>query len=166
MRYRGPLYRAINPLRAQQPLSGEGARLHGGRFNAKGQMALYTSLSIMTAIRESSQIGTLQPVTLVSYAADIGPVFDATDEAALANFGMTPADLAAEDWRIRMAKDGQSPTQAFAGRLIADGHAAMLVLSFARGAGESDLNMVLWRWGETLPAQLVLIDDEGRLGGG
>jgi RES domain-containing protein len=57
-RYAGLLYRALNPIRASDPLSGEGARLHGGRFNAKGRPALYTSLSVMTAVRESNQIGT------------------------------------------------------------------------------------------------------------
>ena len=32
---------------------------------------LYTSLSIMTALREANQVGSLQPTTLVSYDADI-----------------------------------------------------------------------------------------------
>ena len=36
MHYRGILYRALNPIRARELLSGEGARLHGRRFNAKG----------------------------------------------------------------------------------------------------------------------------------
>ena len=37
------------------------------------------------------------------------------------------------------------------------------VTSFAKGARGEDLNIVLWDWGTTLPAKLVLIDDEGRL---
>lgn len=61
MRYRGLLYRALNPIHARFPLSGEGARSHGGRFNPKGMSALYTAQSVMTAIREANQIGTLQP---------------------------------------------------------------------------------------------------------
>lgn len=40
----------------------------------------------------------------------------------------------------------------------------MRVHSFAKGATEADLNIVLWRWGNAPPAQLALIDDEGRLG--
>ena len=76
MHYRGLLYRALNLIRAREPLSGEGARLHGGRFNPKGIPALCTALSVMTAIREANQIGTLQPTTLVCYEADITPVFD------------------------------------------------------------------------------------------
>ena len=163
MRYQGLLYRALNPIRAREPLSGEGARLHGGRFNPKGIPALYTSLSVMTAIREANQIGTLQPTTLVSYEADITPIFDATDADALGNYGMTPADLAADDWRIRMQREGKAPTQVLAARLIADGYAGLHVRSFAAGATTEDMNMVLWVWGNDLPTKLVLIDDEGRL---
>jgi len=163
MHYRGLLYRALNPIRAREPLSGEGARLHGGRFNAKGVPALYTSMSVMTAIREANQIGTLQPTTLVSYEADFTPVFDATDADALAEYDMTPADLAAEDWRLQMRAHGKAPTQILAEKLIADGYAGLRVPSFAKGASGEDLNTVLWVWGSTLPAKLVLIDDEGRL---
>ena len=97
MHYQGLLYRALNPIRAREPLSGESARLHGGRFNPKGIPALYTAMSVMTAIREANQIGTLQPTTLVSYEADITPIFDATDADALGSYGMMTADLAADD---------------------------------------------------------------------
>lgn len=163
MRYRGLLYRALNPIRAREPLSGEGARLHGGRFNPKGMPALYTSLSVMTALREANRIGSLQPTTLVSYAADIGPVFDAGDAAALAARGMSAEALAADDWRLAMQKTGLVPTQAFAARLMQEGFAGLQVRSYAPGATEGSLNLVLWRWGGELPAQLLLIDDEGRL---
>ena len=163
MHYQGLLYRALNPIGAREPLSGEGARLHGGRFNPKGIPALYTAMSVMTAIREAYQIGTLQPTTLVSYEADITPIFDATDADALGSYGMTPADLGADDWRLRMQSEGKAPTQILAERLIADGHAGLRVRSFAAGSTAEDLNMVLWVWGNAPPAKLVLIDDEGRL---
>lgn len=163
MRYRGLLYRALNPIRARQPLSGEGARLSGGRFNPKGVPALYTALSVMTAIREANQIGSLQPTTLVSYEADLAPIFDAADPGALRAHDMTQAALAADDWRIRMREAGKALTQAFAERLIAGGYAGMQVRSFAKGATGTDVNMVLWAWGPDLPARLVLNDDEERL---
>ena len=83
MLYRGPLYRALNPIYAREPLSGRGAELYGGRFNPKGVPALYSSLTVMTALREANQAGSLQPTTLVSYDADIESVFDCRDEAAL-----------------------------------------------------------------------------------
>jgi RES domain-containing protein len=163
MRYRGLLYRALNPIHANDPLSGEGARRHGGRFNPRGMPALYTAQSVMTAIREANQIGTLQPTTLVAYEADIGPIFDATDPAALAAQGLDPAYLAADDWRARMLADGKAPTQALAERLKASGFAGMQVRSFAKGATDADLNLVVWVWGSDAPTELRLVDDEGRL---
>lgn len=162
MRYVGLLYRALNPIWAREPLSGEGARRYGGRFNAKGRPALYTSLTIPTAIREANQVGTLQPTTLVAYRADLDPVFDATDLEALSGQGATAADIAADDWRIRMRDKGRAPTQILAERLIAAGYAGMLVPSFARGAATGELNLVLWDWNSPR-AGLTLIDDEGRL---
>ena len=163
MHYQGLLYRALNPIRAREPLSGEGARLHGGRFNPKGIPALYTAMSVMTAIREANQIGTLQPTTLVSCEADLTPIFDATDSDALGKYDFSPADLAADDWRLQMRAEGKAPTQILAERLNADGYAGLRVQSFAAGATGEDLNMVLWVWGNALPTKLVLIDDEGRL---
>ena len=160
MHYRGPLYRALNPVWARNPLSGEGARRLGGRFNPRGTPALYTSTSIMTALREANQIGTLQPTTPVSYEADLGPIFDAEDVATLNAFDMTPELLAADDWRVRMAHEGTAPTQDFARRLIAAGFAGMRILSFARGTGPDDINIVLWSWDAK---RLVLNDKEGRL---
>ncbi len=164
MQYRGLLYRALNPIYARAPLSGEGARKHGGRFNPKGMPALYTAQSVMTAIREANQIGTLQPTTLVAYKADIGPIFDATDAAELAQHGLNPSDLAADDWRLRMLADGIAPTQLLAEQLKAEGFAGMQVRSFAKGASATDLNLVLWLWSPDPPTQLRLVDDEGRLG--
>jgi len=163
MRYQGFLYRALNPIYARDPLSGEGSRRHGGRFNPKGMPALYTSLSVMTALREANQIGTLQPTTLVAYEAEIGPIFDSTDPAELLAQGLTEADLAADDWRLRMIETGKAPTQEFAERLKASGYAGLRVKSFAKGASHDDLNIILWVWGPNLPGRVRLVDDEGRL---
>lgn len=74
MRFQGELYRALNPIYAREPMSGRGAELYGGRFNRKGTPALYMSLSVMTALREANQAGSLQPTMLVSYDADIASV--------------------------------------------------------------------------------------------
>lgn len=163
MRHSGPLYRALNPVFAREPLSGCGAELYGGRFNPKGTPALYTSLAIMTALREANQAGSLQPTTLVSYESDLENVFDSRDTAALRDEGLDATTLAGSSWRDEMKAAGESPTQAFARRLVAKGFDALLVRSFAPGASEHDLNIVLWRWGDGPPARLVLIDDENRL---
>jgi RES domain-containing protein len=162
--FEGLVYRALNPRYAREPLSGRGAAIYGGRFNAKGAPALYTSLSVMTAIREANQVGTLQPTTLVCYRAAIDTVFDATDPLGLATYGVAPADLAADDWRDAMRSKGLAPTQRLAARIMGDGFAAMLAPSFARGAGPEDRNLVIWRWEADTSARLSVIDDDDRLG--
>ncbi|OYX08753.1 MAG: hypothetical protein B7Z15_14795 [Rhizobiales bacterium 32-66-8] len=163
MEYSGPVYRALNPVYARDPLSGRGAALYGGRFNSKGTLALYGALEIMTAVREANQVGALQPTTLVSYDAKVERVFSARDEKALAAHGVDEATLADNGWRDEMKLTGISRTQAFSQRLIAEGYHGLLVRSFAPGSSATDMNLVLWTWGPTAPSRLTLIDDESRL---
>lgn len=159
----GKLYRALNPVYARQPLSGRGAELYGGRFNPNDMPALYASLSAMTALREANQVGNLQPTTLVSYDAEIDGLFDCRDDLALMAEGVVAAALADRTWRDQMKATGEAKTQAFARWLIARGCNGLLVRSFATGATEDDMNIVLWKWSDKAPSRLTLIDDEHRL---
>ena len=161
-RFSGNLYRALNPIYAREPLSGKGAELHGGRFNPKGVPALYAALDPATAIREANQVGDLQPTMLVSYSAEIGPIFDGTDADELKRYAMNPALLGNHVWRRNMLNGIAVPTQDFAMRLVADGYAALLVASFARGGSISGLNLVLWDWSKKA-GSLLVIDREDRL---
>ena len=164
MRFTDPVYRAHNPEWAWAPISGEGAKRHGGRFNRKGVPALYTSLSPVTAMREANPLGRpFQPLTLCRYRVDVEPVFDACDPAALASQGAAMTDLV-DPLCERTMLDGKVPaSQALADRLIAVGFAGMLVQSFARDALPADLNLVLWNWGPDLPIKVEVVDDDGRL---
>lgn len=47
--FEGGVYRMHNHESAFAPLSGEGARLFGGRFNIEGESALYTATDQKTA---------------------------------------------------------------------------------------------------------------------
>ena len=161
-RYTGPLYRALNPVSAREPLSGRGAKLYGGRFNAKGTPALYTALDPTTALREANHVGSLQRTILVSYTAYLGPMFDTRDQDGLKQYGMTEAMLADSAWRMTMLDSRSVPTQDFAFSLIADGFAGLLIRSFAKGASASDFNIVLWSWNSD-GCSLDIMDNEDRL---
>ena len=161
MRLQAVVYRALNPVWVGDPPSSKSARRYGGRFSPKGMAALYCTLDPVTAMREVSQIGQpLQPTILVSFQADVEPVFDATNPAILAGQGMTAEALAANDWRAHMAAGQDAPSQAFARRLLAAGYAGMLAPSYARLAPPQARNLVIWRW---TSATLRLIDHEMRL---
>jgi len=162
-RYAGQLYRALNPVYAREPLSGRGAELFGGRFNAKGTPALYTALDPATALREANQVGSLQPTVLVSYQAGLGPIFDTRDTQELEKRGVSARTLADPGWRAAMLEGRSVPTQEFARSLVADGFVGLLSRSFAKGTSDTNLNIVLWRWTGDGCA-LSVIDDEDRLG--
>ncbi len=154
-----PLYRALNPVYARDPLSGKGAALNGGRFNRRGRAALYTALSAVGAVDEANQAGRpFEPVTLVCYTGRIGPCLDGTDLAHLAAMGLTAALLAADDWRLQMRARGLSGAQVACERLITLGYHGLIAPSFAPGAAPGARNLVLWHW-----AELTVIDTEGRL---
>ena len=166
MRLRGMVYRAHNPQWSWTPLSGEGARRYGGRFNRRGIPALYTSLAPLTAVREAQPLGrTLQPITLCAYEVDAEPVFDAVDEEKCQSLGVDDSDLACPTWEEQMLAGVVPASQSLADRLIAAGYAGMRVRSFAAGSGADDLNLVMWRWSPNRPDRVLLIDDEGRLSG-
>lgn len=164
MRFRGLAYRAHNPQWSWTPLSGEGARLHGGRFNRRGVPALYTSLALLTAIHEAQPLGRpMQPLTLCAYDVDAEPVFDARDADSRRAMNVAEAELDCPTWEAEMLAGSVPATQILADRLIAAGYVGMRVRSFAAGAGPENRNLVMWKWSDRLPARIVLIDDESRL---
>ena len=164
MRFHGTVYRAHNPEWAWTPLSGEGARLYGGRFNRRGVRALYCSLSQITAIREATPLGRpMQPLTLCAYEVDAEPVFDAADPVQLREREVLEAELACPTWEADMLDRGVAASQRLAEKLVAAGYVGMLVRSFAVGASKEDMNLVMWRWGGAHPSRVVVSDEEGRL---
>ena len=162
-RFQGVAYRAHKPRRSWLPLSGEGARRNGGRFNRIGVPALYLSLSPLTAIREAFPTGRFQPITLCAYEIDAQPIFDAVNPQARKAYAVTDRDLGARGWRRGMLGDVIPASQALADRLVAAGFVGMRVRSFAASAEPDDLNLVFWRWSDRGSSRVVVIDDEGRL---
>ena len=101
LRYQGRLYRALNVIWQLEPLSGAGAEMYGGRFNAKGTPALYTSFDLATAIRESMQDLPLQPTTVVSFIADIADLADLSTPELVRDAGASMEQLTDPNWRER-----------------------------------------------------------------
>jgi len=164
MRFRGVVYRAHNPQWSWTPLSGDGAKRHGGRFNRRGVPALYTSLTPLTALREAQPLSrTMQPITLCAYEVDSEPIFDTRDDSQRAALGVADSELDCPSWEAEMLEGTTPSSQALADRLMATGYVGMFVRSFAAGAGAQEFNLVLWSWGKDLPSRVTLIDDEGRL---
>ena len=162
MTFRGPAYRAHDPRWAWTPLSGEGARLRGGRFNRIGTAALYLALEYKTAILEAKQgfEKRIPPLTIVEYEVDVDPVADLTDPQMLRSFGQPDLDCA---WK-RLAEAGQPvPTWALADEIVRNGFAGLIIPSFAVGADPTDKNLILWRWGDQLPTKVTVFDPEQRL---
>ena len=148
MRFPGTVYHAHNPEWAWTPVSGEGTRRYGGRFNRRRVPALYCSLSQIAAIREATPARRpMQPLSLCAYKVDAEPVFDTTDPMHLRERDMLEADLACPTWEADMLDDGVAASQDVAEELITAGYLGMLVRSIAVGASEEDLNLVMWRRG-------------------
>lgn len=167
MRFGGIVYRAHNPRWSWDPLSGEGARRDGGRFNRRGIPALYTSLAPLTAIREAQPLGrSMQPLTLCAYEVDAEPVFDASDEAVCRALGVSYSDIACPTWESEMLAGEVPASQALSDRLVSAGYVGLRVRSFAPGSSAEEHNLVMWRWSSSRPVRVVLIDDEGRLSRG
>lgn len=164
MRFAGDCYRAHDPRWSFAPLSGEGAAIHGGRFNAKGTPALYLALTIEGAAIEASQgfPGKLEPLTICLYAVDCAEIVDAATPAGRAAAGIDLDELAAP-WALDRAEGRTPRSWSLAARLIAAGACGMLVPSFARGARPDMRNVVLWRWGPGLPCRVTVHDPSGRL---
>lgn len=164
MRLRAQVFRAHDPRWAFEPSSGAGAALHGGRFNRPGRAALYTSLGPQGAWTEAQQGFPFkaQPVTTCAYEVDCEDVEDLCDPASLVRLGVSASDLACA-WEDLASRGETPPSWEISDRLLARKVAGVIVPSFAPGATLDMRNLVLWTWGDSLPHQVRVVDDLGRL---
>jgi len=158
------VYRAHNPEWSWDPLSGAGARLHGGRFNRRSVPAFYASLDVLVAVREASPLGApFHPVTLCQYRVDCEGIFDTGDPKAMRRERVTRNELDCPSWNQEMLEGKVPASQQLADRLVAKGYVGILVRSFAHGAGPEDMNLVLWKWTKRRPYKVTLFDPDHRL---
>jgi RES domain-containing protein len=164
LRFTGDCYRAHNPKWSFAPLSGDGAKVHGGRFNPKGVPALYLGLTIEGAMIEASQgfAYKLEPLTVCLYEVDCESIIDLSTPEARAAAPVSLEDMACA-WALDAAEGREPASWRLAKTFIARGHAGVLVPSFARGARADMRNLVLWKWGPHLPWRVAVHDPSGRL---
>jgi RES domain-containing protein len=164
LKFQGLAYRAHDPRWSFKPLSGEGAAVHGGRFNPKGTPALYLSLDPMTAIKEAAQgfVRKFEPYVLCTYAIHCEDVMDLRGEEERQAAGVTQDELACP-WFAEAAEGREPSSWRVARELIASGAAGLLAPSFVHGAIPADVNLILWRWGGEQPHKVAVFDPSGRL---
>jgi len=152
------LWRMLTPRWSHAPLSGAGAARAGGRWNEKGQPALYLSLDHSTAIAEYQQ-DLPRPGTLAAYDVAAASILDLTDAKTLRDLAIGTEVLRAAWKRVRDVEGGRPASWDLAAAALAAGHQGVLVPSVqARGA-----NLVLWSWNEDGAAKVVAVDPLGDL---
>jgi RES domain-containing protein len=164
LRFQATCCRAHDPCWSFTPLSGAGAAIRGARFNPKGAPALYLALTIMTAVKEINQgfAHKIEPCVLCSYDVDCEDVVDLRTENDRNDAGVSLGDMACA-WFSDISQGREPASWRVARRLMNAGKAGILVPSFAPGATTIDQNLVLWKWGESLPHRVSVYDPSGRL---
>jgi RES domain-containing protein len=114
----GEWFRCVSLRR--DPLSGEGARLAGGRLNLPGEPAIYLASAPTLAVAENLRLANLfgverfPPRLLVTIEVTLSQVVDLRSQQARSTLGILMEDLTG-DWR---ATSGPSPSQLLSVRLI------------------------------------------------
>ena len=164
MRFQGLAYRAHDPRWSFKPLSGDGAAVHGGRFNPKGTPALYVALDPMTAIKEAAQgfARKFEPYVLCTYEIDCDDVVDLRGENERRQARISNEDMASA-WFADAAAGREPASWRLARNLIAGGAAGLIAPSFVSGADAGDVNLALWDWSDRLPHKVAVFDPSGRL---
>jgi RES domain-containing protein len=162
VRLQAVFYRGHDPRWAFDPLSGDGAKASGGRFNPQGIAALYLASSIEGVFVEMTHgfAHRMKPLTVVSYDVDVEDIIDLRTRAGRRAADVQLTDMACA-WLLDLANQRTPASWRMANRLRRTA-AGILVPSFANGAREDMHNLVLWKWGEA-PHRVAVYDPSGRL---
>jgi RES domain-containing protein len=164
LRFHGTCYRAHDPRWAFSPVSGDGAKAKGGRFNPVGVPALYLALTLEGMFLEMGHgfAHRFDPLTICTYDVDVDDIADLRTDDDRTAAGVGLADMACA-WALDRANGRQPASWRVAERLIADGVAGILAPSFAVGARADMANLVMWKWGPDLPHRVRVHDPRHRL---
>jgi len=163
LRLQAVCYRGHDPKWSYSPLSGDGAKEKGGRFNPIGVAALYLTSTIEGVFIEMAHglAHRLEPLTIVNYDVDVADIVDLTTSDGRKNANVELADMKCP-WRLDLA-NGLEPASWRVANRLRQTAAGILVPSFANGAREDMYNLVLWKWGPDQPYRVTAYDPSGRL---
>lgn len=159
----GTLFRfqTVNFPTPKDVLSGQGARVRGGRWNPPGLSALYGSTTDTTALEECKAtdryygLVTKSPRLLVAIEARVSRIVDLTAPTLRRKLAITLAELAA-DWRKSMEAGRESLTQTVGRAIAVSGGSGLLARSTAVSHG---VNVVIFP-AVVGRAQLAVVEGE------
>lgn len=102
------------------------------------------------------------PLTICAYVVDVDDLVDLRTDALRSAESIGLADMACA-WAYDLASGRTPASWGIFHALFAKGAAGILTPSFATGARPDMANLVLWRWGPTLPHKIEVHDPGGRL---
>lgn len=155
--FEGAAFRHVAPK--YDPRSGEGARLHGGRFNPPGSFpVLYLCTTRPCVITEFLRFGRAQaigvqallPRALYRYSVRLTRILDLTDEAVLSSLGASQEVITDESW---------AATQELGAEAHRLGWQAILAPSATRTDEVLAVFPELLGSGELIPSLLEIWDD-------
>lgn len=155
----GRYWRIVSPRWAHDPLNGEGAARHGGRWNRPGDAALYLSQEIETAFAEYQQELGVRPGTFAAFDVISAAVADLGDGRTLAALDIAPADLICPWKQIAFVDKVAPPTWLICDRLRGEVD-GLRVPSTQYASG---FNLVLWRWNTDGAPSVSVLDPQGEL---
>lgn len=117
-----PVFRSVSVKYANEEdfVSGEGAGYYGGRWNAPRIKAVYGSLDVVTAVKESLQefvrhgfkSADIKPRVIAGMRVKLHRLLDLTDAKIRRKLGFRLDDLTEEDWAAIQSIGEESWTQA------------------------------------------------------
>ncbi|MGH7575083.1 MAG: RES family NAD+ phosphorylase [Longimicrobiales bacterium] len=153
------LWRAYVPRWAHQPLSGHGAAVFGGRWNAVGRPTIYAARELSTAWAEYNQGLVQHPATIIQLELEGAALANLTDDEQLARLQLD-REIHFCDWRADLDRGKTPATHRLSRKLLNRGFDGVIYPSHMSPGGTC---AALWRWHASRLPRLSVIDPEGRL---